>query len=368
MVRLARADGAVTTPLARRIAAEISATGPMTLADYMARCLLDPVHGYYTTRDVFGRAGDFVTAPEISQMFGEMIGVCLAEAWIAQDSPAPFALAEIGPGRGTLMADILRVVARVPGMEAAAAIHLVEASPRLRAAQEATLRGAGPVWHEDIATLPDLPLFLVANEFFDALPIRQFVRSGAGWRERMVGLDGERLISGLAPEAPVAALAARMADCAEGAVVEIRPALHAIATAIAQRIAARGGAALVIDYGGWGSRGDTFQAVSAHGYADPFAAPGEADLTAHVDFEALAAAFRAGGADVTRMVPQGVFLDRLGIGARAEALARDLADKALEAHLAAHRRLTHPDEMGRLFKVVACHPAGVAPPPGLDPA
>ena len=356
------------TALAGLLAARIAATGPMTLADYMAECLLHPRHGYYTGRDPFGAAGDFTTAPEISQMFGELIGLCLAQCWLDQGAPAPFALAEIGPGRGTLMADALRAIARVPGMREAAQVHLVEASPRLRARQAEALGGTvTPAWHDRIEDLPDLPLFLVANEFFDALPIRQFLRSGGGWRERQVGLVEGRLAAGFGPETGYGFLSGRLADTAAGEIVELCTALPAIAGEIARRIARFGGAALVIDYGGWHSRGDTLQAVRAHRPDDPFAAPGAADLTAHVDFEALARAFRAAGGRPSGMTPQGVFLERLGIAARAGILARGLSGARLQDHLAAHRRLTHPEEMGQLFKVMACHPAGTPMPPGVDP-
>ncbi|MFO1173604.1 MAG: SAM-dependent methyltransferase [Paracoccaceae bacterium] len=358
----------MTAGLAGLLAARIVAQGPLTLADYMAECLMHPQHGYYATRDPFGVAGDFTTAPEISQMFGELLGLCLAQCWVDQGRPPRFALAELGPGRGTLMADILRALRTVPPMRDAAEVHLVELSPHLRARQRQTL-GDHPVrWHDDLSGLPDLPLYLVANEFFDALPIRQFVRTGAGWAERQIGLRDGQLAAGLAPALPVAALAHRLADTAEGDVVELCPALPTVAGAIAARIARRGGAALVVDYGGWRSLGDTFQALRGHQPSDPLAEPGMADLTAHVDFEALALAFRQGGAEATAMVPQGVFLRRLGIDARAEKLGRGVAGAALETHSAAHRRLTDPSEMGELFKVIACHPAGSPPPPGLDPA
>ena len=356
------------TPLARILARQIASEGPMRLSDYMAACLLHPEHGYYTTRTPFGSAGDFTTAPEISQMFGEMIGAWLAQVWTDQGCPDPFLLAELGPGRGTLMADILRVIARLPGMRSAARIHLVEASPVLRARQAVALSEAAPVWHDDLSSLPDGPLFLIANEFFDALPIRQFVRTGDAWAERLVGLADGALTLGLSPPRRIAALDARLHDTTPGDVVEYCPALPAIAAAIAGRIARHGGVALVIDYGGWGSLGDTFQAIRAHGFADPLAEPGRADLTAHVDFRALADAFASCGTAVTAMTDQGVFLERLGIMGRAQALARSLTGPARDTHIAAHRRLTHPEEMGRLFKAIACHPPGTPPPPGLDAA
>lgn len=357
------------TPLARHLAARIGAEGPISLSDYMAECLLNPQHGYYATRDPFGSDGDFTTAPEISQMFGELLGLCLAQSWLDQGSPAPFLLVEIGPGRGTLMADMLRAMRGVPGLLNAARVHLIEASPTLRARQRQTLADHQVTWHDRIDSLPDGPLFLVANEFFDALPIRQFRRDGAGWRERQVGLTGDgQLTPGYGPLSTIPPLANRLADTGEGDIVELCPALPPIAGEMARRIAHHGGAALIADYGGWHSLGDTFQALKTHAVTDPFAEPGLADLTAHVDFEALAKTFRAAGASATGMTPQGTFLERLGIAARTERLARSLSGAALETHLAAYRRLTDPAEMGQLFKLIACHPAGTPPPPGLDPA
>lgn len=352
------------TPLERLLIAQIEEAGPITLADYMTQCLMHPEHGYYATRDPLGAAGDFTTAPEISQMFGELIGLALAQAWLDQGAPAPVALAEAGPGRGTLMADILRATRAVPGFHAAAEVHLVETSPTLRAAQTSALKGVAPTWHDTVDTLPDLPLFLVANEFFDALPIRQAQRDGAQWRERMVGRTGDRLTPGLSPPAAIPPLAHRLEDTADGDIVEFSPAAAHIAQTLGARIAGRGGAALIVDYGDWRALGDTFQALRAHAPADPYTDPGSADLTAHVDFEALARA--ATPARHTRVTPQGVFLERLGITQRAQTLSEKLTGAAREAHVAAHRRLTHPEEMGTLFKVMGLYPEGAAPPPGLS--
>ncbi len=349
--------------LAEIIARRIAAEGPVTVADYMAECLLHPDHGYYTTREVFGRAGDFITAPEISQMFGELIGLWLAQVWTDQGRPAPFTLAELGPGRGTLMADALRAAGRVPGFAQAARLVLVEASPRLRAEQGTRLGDHAPVWVHSAEALPEGPLFLVANEFFDALPVRQFVRDATRWRERQVGLQNGQLSFGLGPALPQPALAGRLDDTRDGDLVEYCPAAAPVMAGVAQRIVDHGGAALVIDYGDWRSLGDTLQAVSRHGRADPLANPGTADLTAHVDFEALALAAPCAH---TRLTPQGVFLERLGITARAQALARGLTGPALDAHVAAHRRLTHPGEMGTLFKAMGFSPRGAPPLPGLD--
>lgn len=354
------------TALAELLAARIAATGPITLADYMADCLLHPLHGYYATRDPFGARGDFTTAPEISQMFGELLGLCLAQCWLDQGAPAIFTLAELGPGRGTLMADILRATRAVPGFHAAARVTLVEASPTLREIQRATLGTHDVTWAESVESLPEAPLFLIANEFFDALPIRQFTRQGDGWAETVVGLTDGTLTLGRTAPAPLAALRHRLQDTQDGDIVEICPAAPPIMARIGQIVARHGGAAILIDYGDWRSRGDTFQALEHHRFASPIANPGNADLTAHVDFEALAIA--AHPAKASRMIPQGAFLKRLGIDARAARLAQSLTGDALQSHRAAHHRLTDSTEMGSLFKALAIHPPHLPPPPGFDPA
>lgn len=342
------------TPLAQIIVQRIRATGPITLADYMEICLLDPRHGYYATRDPFGAAGDFTTAPEIHQMFGELCGLALAQAWMDQGRPAPFTLAEAGPGRGTLMADILRAIRKAPGMAEAAEVTLIEASAHLRQVQRNRL---GAVAHLDsVEELPSKPLFLIANEFFDALPIRQYQRTNDGWCERMVGLSDTGLRLGLGPVVQLPR------DGRPGDVVEECPAAPAIAEAIARRIAAYGGAAIFVDYGGWNGYGDTFQALRNHAPEDPLARPGEADLTAHVDFAPLAAAAIRAGAVASRPVRQGDWLLSLGAAQRAERLTA--AGDA--GAMAALRRLTHPDEMGHLFKAMAIWPKGAPPVPGFD--
>jgi SAM-dependent MidA family methyltransferase len=349
------------TPLGAILSRRIALQGPISLADYMADCLIHPEHGYYTTRPAIGLQGDFVTAPEISQMFGEMIALSLAQAWLDQGAPPAFVLAELGPGRGTLMADLLRAARAVPGFLAAAAVCLVEASPRLRAEQRKAL-GDRPVrWFDRVADLPPGPLFLVANEFFDALPIRQFRRTATGWQESMVGLIDGNLGPGLGPDLLLAALSHRLADTAPGDIVETCAAAAAIAAEIGARIAGHGGAALVVDYGDWRSRGDTFQAMANHAWTDPFAAPGTADLTAHVDFEALA---MAAAPARHRFLTQGAFLTAMGLDLRTGQLARKLTGAALENHLTGSRRLTDPEEMGTLFKVLALHPAGTPSVPG----
>ena len=340
------------TPLGLLIADEIRRSGPISVARYMELCLLHPEHGYYATRDPFGAAGDFTTAPEISQIFGELLGLFLAQTWLDQGRPAPFTLAEIGPGRGTLMADARRAMGLVPGLPGAARLVLVEASAHLRKIQREKL---GEVAHlDDVAELPQAPLFLIANEFLDALPVQQFQRGPQGWAERLIGLRDERLAFGLGPPMAVDL------PGAEGDVIERRPAAPAIATAIAGRIAAHGGVALFVDYGGWNGRGDTFQALAGHEPVDPLARPGEADLTAHVDFAPLAAAADAAGC-AFGYTTQGALLQALGIGLRAERLAAAGDGGAMGAA----RRLTDSGEMGELFKALAIWPRGAPAPAGF---
>lgn len=353
------------TPLARKMAAEIQGRGPMRLDRFMALCLTDPDHGYYTTHtDPIGLEGDFVTGPEISQMFGELVGLSLASCWAEQGAPRDAILAELGPGRGTLMSDVLRAASKVPGFREAISVHFVETSPRLRAEQARKVPDA--TWHDTAESLPEAPLFLLANEFFDALPIRQFVRTDGRWCERVIALDDTgALVPDLAAPAPLRALARRLADTAEGDIVELCEPAARITTLLGTRIATHGGAAIVVDYGGWRSYGDTVQAMSRHEYVDVFSAPGKIDLTAHVDFEALTRA--ALPARASRMETQGVFLERLGVTQRAEALAARAEGPAREAIVTQHHRLTHPDEMGQLFKVLGLFPVGASPPPGLEP-
>ena len=346
------------------IIGQIHSDGPMRLDRYMQICLLHPTKGYYTTQPPFGREGDFITAPEVSQMFGELLGLWIAQCWLTQGSPARFTLAELGPGRGTLMADALRACARVPGLHEAAEVVLVEASPALRQVQAGNLNAHQITWVEDIADLPQQPLYLIANEFFDALPQRQFIRTGEGWRERCIGVEGDQLIWGLGPVGPQAELDTQLETTPEGALQALCPALADIMPQTTQRIADHGGAGLIVDYGDWDCQGDTFQAVQDHARADPLADPGQADLTAHVDFAALAAL--ASPALHTQLTPQGIFLERLGITDRAQKLATGLAKDALLTHIAAHRRLTHPEEMGNLFKVMGLYPPATPVPPGFD--
>ncbi len=323
----------------------IRTSGPIPLAQYMAEA---NAH-YYSTRDPLGAGGDFTTAPEISQMFGELVGLWLADIWRRAGSPEPALYAELGPGRGTLAADALRTMTAF-GLKPN--VHFVEGSPALRAEQ--AKRVPGSTFHDDPTTLPaDAPLLLVANEFFDALPVRQLVRTAKGWREVMVGLDGERFVP-LAGDRPMgAAIPSAWQDAPEGTILETSPAAAAIMGELAERLASQGGAALVIDYGYREPSGSTtLQAVRTHAKADPFADPGTADLSAHVDLAALAEVARVRGARPLGHVSQSDFLQAMGIEARAAALAKAAPARAAEM-AAAHHRLTAPGEMGSLFKVLA---------------
>lgn len=348
------------TPIEALLRRQIEATGPVTLAEYMALCLSHPEHGYYTTRDPLGKAGDFVTAPEISQMFGELLGLALAQAWVEQGSPSPFILAELGPGSGQLMSDALRAASRAPGFSEAADLWLVETSPVLRAEQAKRL--PQPNWVENIDGLPDGSLFLLANEFFDALPIRQYHLQSNRWREAVVGVEDDKLTLGLK------SLPESVEDAPEGAIRERCPSGEAFAGAIAKRIADHGGAAIIVDYGyeqPIPEGADTFQAVREHAYVDPLSHPGATDLTAHVHFGALANAAQNMGAATSKLITQGDLLTSLGIGARAANLARSAPDQ-LDIIEAALKRLTHADEMGSLFKALAIYPVGAPSPPGFE--
>ena len=358
----------VADHLRRRIRAE----GPLSVADMMASALVHPEHGYYTTRDPFGAAGDFVTAPEISQMFGELIGLWAAVVWQGMGAPDPVALVELGPGRGTLMADALRAAVGVPAFRAAAQVHLVEASPTLRQHQATRLEKARPIWHDGLDTLPDQPAIVIANEFFDALPIVQLVRDGRNWRERRLAVvaDAEEffwtLTPGASPRAGLLDPGLRQ-NAPDGALAEICPSGLSIARHLADRLNRFGGAVLAIDYGhAVSAAGDTLQAVQRHKPADILATLGNADLTAHVDFGALGRAVAEAGAVQHGPLGQGAFLRQLGIEARAEALCRAATTEQCAAVHSACARLIHPDEMGTLFKVVAWTRADASPPPGFE--
>ncbi|MDB5689383.1 MAG: hypothetical protein JWL91_1259 [Sphingomonas bacterium] len=330
--------------LQSRLARRILADGPISIETFMDQA---NAH-YYASRDPLGRGGDFVTAPEVSQMFGELIGACLADLWIRSARPAVHYV-ELGPGRGTLACDALRAM-RPAGMQPP--VHFVETSPVLAAMQQQ--RVALAQRHDTITTLPaDGPLLIVANEFLDALPVRQFLRTDAGWRERMIAWSGSGFVPVPGSIPADDAIPPALREAPLGAIVETSPAALALVAGLAQRLAVQGGAAIFIDYGHAASAaGETLQAVSGHAFAEPFADPGGRDLTAHVDFGAVADVARRAGLQVFGPAEQGAWLESLGIGARAEALTRAAPGRAAEI-AAAHARLTRPEQMGVLFKVLA---------------
>ncbi len=352
------------TPLEQRIRDRIARDGPLPVSDYMAMALGDPEFGYYATRDPVGMAGDFITAPEISQVFGELIGLWCAIAWEQAGAPDRAVLAELGPGRGTLMADALRAAAMSPSFSAAIELHLVETSPKLRDSQRTALNEYDVTWHDRFEDVPPGPLFLIANEFFDALPIDQFVKMEAGWRRRYIALD---LVSdalrfvvpdGPAHDGPEASL---------GTIRETNPFAVALAGEIGARLSQHGGAALIIDYGPAESAvGDSLQAVWRQQYHDVLRAPGEADITAHVDFQELASAARAAGAVSHGPIPQAAFCSRLGIGPRTENLLKSATIEQAVSLRAATKRLIDPAAMGTLFKALALTAPVMAPPAGFE--
>lgn len=353
------------TPLERRLKATIQMTGPLSVADWMALCLGDPEHGYYMAREPFGAKGDFITAPDVSQMFGELIGAWLIDAHQRIGAPAAFDLVELGPGRGTLMADIWRTFRLRPPLQLGARLTLVETSPRLRARQQDALAtvGAAPRFADRLDALPrGRPLLLVANEFLDALPIRQWVRHQGVWRERVVGLDAEGALAfGLgAAVLPQGDLPQEVANASDGAILETAAPANAVVETIARRIVDDGGAALFIDYGYTKTAiGDTLQAVRAHEHRAPLDRPGETDITAHVNFEAIARAAHSTGALVHGPATQGAFLSRLGLLDRAARLGTG-KDPETQARLAQDvERLAGAEEMGILFKVMAVSSDGI---------
>jgi NADH dehydrogenase [ubiquinone] 1 alpha subcomplex assembly factor 7 len=350
------------TALLPHIAEIIKKRGPVSVADYMELALQHPEHGYYRKGDPLGLGGDFITSPEISQMFGEMVGLWCADVWRQMGKPAKFALVEFGPGRGTLMQDTLRATAKISGFHEAMNLFLLESSETLQATQHEKLAPHRPAYLADLAALPRLPMIVLANEFLDALPIRQFEKTFEGWAERKVGLDDEGdLAFVLQPLDPAGmfVIAEGFKDALPGTVYEISFAALTVMRDLARHIVAQGGAALIIDYGPVEPSGKpTLQAVSKHGYADVLAHPGDDDLTSHVDFAALKSTALAQEALVDGPIGQGEFLATLGIELRASQLKQNATPEQVKDIDAALRRLIDPAEMGTLFKAL-----GISSPP-----
>ncbi|WDR04079.1 SAM-dependent methyltransferase [Devosia algicola] len=345
------------------IATQIRANGPMSVANYMGLCLTHPAMGYYKGADPLGTAGDFTTAPEISQMFGELIGFYIVNLWQQMGSPKAFTLMELGPGRGTLMADILRVACRAEGFRDGLDLRLFETNPALIAEQHARLEPYGPQWVDALDKVSDGPLLVIANEFFDALPIRQFVRGDKGWHERVVGLDGDKLVFGLSPTPiPNTALPDIVQNAELHSVFEVALAGGEVMARLARSISTQGGALLAIDYGyAQTQTGETLQGVAKHAFANVLSNPGAVDLSAHVDFEALANVATKAGLSVHPLATQAEFLDRLGLKDRTKALSLANPNAATDLDLA-RARLTDTDRMGTLFKAFCVASPGLTPP------
>jgi NADH dehydrogenase [ubiquinone] 1 alpha subcomplex assembly factor 7 len=362
------------TPLDAVIRARIARDGPMPIATFMTLCLYDLDHGYYLRGDPLGAAGDFVTAPEVSQMFGEMIGLWAAEVWQEIGAPATLQLIEIGPGCGTMMLDALRAARAAPEFRRALRVHLIEVSPVLRQRQAHTLRDVGDVpvrWHATFGEVPPGPAIVLANEFFDALPVHQAERRPTGWHERRITVNaGDELAFTLAPE-PIAGFERHLPDTVTkspaGAVFEWRT--DRFASDLASRLR-EDSVALVIDYGhAVSAAGETFQAVRSHRYASPLAMPGRTDLTAHVDFAALGRAATTAGTRTHGPVEQGVWLKRIGIETRAHTLAAAVAADKQPRIAADLARLvgTSATDMGSLFKAMAISAPHITRLPGFRP-
>ncbi len=350
-----------SSPLGDLLKSRIRQIGPMDVGEYMALCLGHPQYGYYMTRDPFGAAGDFTTAPEISQMFGEMIGMWCADLWVKLGSPKEFALVELGPGRGTLMDDILRTTKAMPGFHDAKKLYLMEMSPTLQALQNQKLGAYDPVWIGDLARLPtSIPVIIVANEFLDALPVRQLVGNSGAWRERVIGLDqNDTFTFGEKEVDPVLLthLTPPLRKAEEEGVYEVSPILNHLIKSVDNLLKKQSGVALFLDYGhARSAMGDTLQAVKKHQYTNIFDTPGMCDLTAHVDFENVARIALGDGLAVHGPTIQGAFLKELGIDVRAERLKVN-ASEAQKVDLdSGLKRLIDTDQMGSLFKVLAlCH-------------
>jgi len=357
------------TALKRILVEQIRQTGPLTIAHFMAACLYEPRHGYYANAPRIGADGDFITAPEASQMFGELIGLWCVHEWDVLGRPDPMQLIELGPGNGALISDAWRAARIEPAFRSATQLHLIEISAALRARQAQALArfDVRPHWHERLDATLERPSLIIANEFLDCLPIRQFVRAEDGWRERLVGADEQDALAfGLSPHTlrpGDQVIPPALHDAPEGAIAEFAPGLEAWVDLLAQRLKAAPGRALIIDYAGDG-QSDTLQAVRAHKKESPLAAPGEADLTARVDFVALKILARASGLQVAGPSPQGHFLNGLGLDARAFALSKAHPERA-ERIAREVARLTAPDQMGTLFKALCLSSPNLPPPAGF---
>lgn len=355
--------------LSEKLRKQVETEGPLSVEQWMAACLADPDDGYYMTRDPFGRSGDFITAPEISQMFGELLGLWSAVMWQSMGAPAEVRLVELGPGRGTLMADALRAANSLPGFIDAVSVHMVETSPVLKGSQQNKLANArcSVDWHDSLETVPDGPMIVLANEFLDALPVQQWIFHNGQWFQRMVGHDGEAFVFAIGAPVDPEDVPDFLSGAAEGAIFETSPVVSRVIETLARRLHTDIGAALLIDYGHTKrGAGETLQALKGHQFADPLQNPGEQDLTAHVDFAYVAEIAKRAGAGVWGPLPQGALLERMGIAARATRLLLNASKQQAEDIATARHRLVDDGAMGRLFKAVALTHPELAAPPGFE--
>ena len=360
----------MTTELTKIIRQKIRSSGPLTIAEFMDLALMHPQFGYYQSADAFGVKGDFITAPEISQMFGELIGLWCVDSWSKMGAPSQFMLVEFGPGRGTLMSDALRSAALVPEFLNAAEVFLVEGSQSLTALQKQNLKSHSITWCQDISDLPsDMPAIFIGNEFLDALPIQQFEYTAEGWQERRIGLDGDAFVFERHPITEELALdhMPENGTCDLGSIYECSSAAEDIIRTLSDHLTRFGGCALFIDYGPENSAfGDSFQSVKNHLFADPLQNPGTQDLTAHVDFERLAKITKSADCSAAQIATQGRFLERLGIEARTLSLLRSANDSQKQKLNEDLKRLVSGSEMGTLFKAMCFHAKMMETPAGFS--
>ena len=345
------------SPLKKKLLHYIQSNGPMSVEKYMDLCLYDPDHGYYRVRNGIGTIGDFVTSPELSQLFGELIGLWLAQVWVDQGKRQPFALVELGPGRGTLMSDILKSTSVVPHFNKAASIFLIEISEKLKKVQQQCLSKHTITWLKSIEELPEIPIFAIGNEFLDALPVRQFKRTNGVWKERCVSLDSNfNLFYCYVPSSFHTELQFLHGNVPDNEVIEVCDKAKGFISKFSNKILKNSGCALFIDYAHFGQLGDTFQAVRNHSFVDPLKNLGESDLTCHVDFKTITDAAQFNGLRASKILTQRDFLLNLGIEKRVNSLVRNLNEKEKHSIILAKNRLINKDGMGDLFKVVGITP------------
>ncbi len=361
---------AVQAPLSEIIKQQIRLDGPINVAEYMSLALYHPSHGYYVQGRPLGADGDFITAPEISQIFGELIGLWTVQSWYEMGAPDTLHLIELGPGRGTLMKDALRAARMRPDFMTAVHVHLVESNIHLRAQQREALQEiAAPTWHDDLTHIPNGPTLVIANEFFDCLPIRQFMLTERGWCERKIGLDDAEAFTFLLHPTPlldIAPLGPAAKTASEGDIIETCASADSMIETIAARLSAHAGRALILDYGyAQPGTGDTLQALKRHHYTDALKNPGQVDLTAHVNFAALADRAGEHGMQVQGPIDQGAFLKALGIDVRAEALAKAATPSQQQNITQAVTRLCDAAQMGTLFQVLEISSPSLPPATGF---